>query len=60
MKKIFEIPYLVEILAVVVIINTIDGLILSIVVGVIAGIILNEVREKLGIKMNSEEEGETK
>ena len=58
MKKLFEIPYLVESLAVLFIVVLTDSIILSIVLGVIAGIILSEVREKLGIK--TEEEGESK
>ena len=58
MKKLFEIPYLVEILAVLFIVVLTDSLILSVIFGVIAGIILSEVRENLGIK--TEEEGESK
>ena len=58
MKKLFEIPYLVEILAVLFIVVLTDSIILSIVLGVIAGVVCVEVREKLGIK--TEEEGESK
>ena len=58
MKKLFEIPYLVEILAVLSIVVLTDSIILSIVLGVIAGVACDNIREKLGIK--TEEEGETK
>ena len=58
MKKLFEIPYLVESLAVLFIVVLTDSIILSIVIGAIAGVVCVEVREKLGIK--TEEEGESK
>ena len=56
MKKLFEIPYLVEILAVLFIVVLTDSIVLSIVLGVITGVVCVEVREKLGIKTNSDEE----
>ena len=57
MKKLFEIPYLVEIIAVLFIVVLTDSIILSLVLGAIAGIILSEVREKLGIKTDDDKEG---
>jgi hypothetical protein len=56
MKKLFEIPYLAEILAVLFIVVLTDSIILSIVLGAITGVVCVEVREKLGIKTDDDEE----